>query len=130
MLDKGKLGGGLFSKQLLNIGSEEGIKKAYLKLIWDNVFTIVNSINNKSAWNIISIGSDYDGAINHLHNYDSSEKMHLLFNDLLNFLKETNYQKKLWFGYEPRQLMTKIFAGNATAFVQNNWIDRKAVLAA
>ena len=122
MVDKTKLGGGKFYANLSKLKDDQKIKDAYLKLIWDNLFQIVDAIGNKSAWDIISIGSDYDGAIQHVEGYETAEKMPLLYDDLLTYLKKENYQKDLWYDLEPIQILNKIFQKNAMVFLERYFV--------
>ncbi len=122
MIDKTKLGGGKFFASLAKIKDEQKIKDAYLKLIWDNIFQVINAVGEKTAWDIIALGTDYDGAISHVHPYDSSEKIPALYDDLKNYLEEHNYEKKMWFGYEPVELLNKIFQKNAMDFCKRYFV--------
>lgn len=122
MIDKTKLGGGKFFASLAKIKDDQKIKDAYLKLIWDNIFQVINAVGEKSGWDIIALGTDYDGAISHVHPYDSSEKLPTLFDDLKQYLETSNYEKKLWFGYEPIEILNKIFQKNAMDFCQRYFV--------
>lgn len=122
MIDKTKLGGGKFYASLGKLKSDKAIKDAYLKIIWDNIFHVVNAVGDKSGWDIISIGSDYDGAISHVEGYDDVTKMPDLYDDLRNYLEANNYEKKLWFGYEPTEILNKIFQQNAMDFCERYFV--------
>ncbi len=122
MIDKTKLGGGKFFASLTKIKDDQKIKDAYLKLIWDNLFQIINAVGQKSAWDIISLGTDFDGAIQHVEGYDSAEKIPQLYDDLLTYLKKENYQKDLWYDYEPIEIVNKIFKENALLFLERYFV--------
>lgn len=118
MIDKTKLGGGKFFASLTKMKSDQEIKNAYLKVIWDNIFHVVNVVGDKSGWDIITIGTDYDGAISHVEFYDSAAKMPDLYDDLRDYLHTTKYYKELWYDYEPTEILNKIFQTNTMAFCE------------
>jgi microsomal dipeptidase-like Zn-dependent dipeptidase len=122
MIDETKLGGGKFYASLTKLGDDKAIKDAYLKLIWDNIMQVVDAVGAKSGWDIIAMGTDYDGAIQHVQGYDSADKMPLLYNDLLTYLEENKYQKQLWYGYEPVEIMNKIFLQNTMQFLERYFV--------
>lgn len=121
IIDKGKLGGGAFLRELVKEKSEKNQKEMSIKIFLDNVFQVIKAINKKSAWDIIAFGSDFDGAINHLHTYDDATKIPILYKDLYEFLDHTKYEKKLWHGYKPEELLHKIFKQNAMQFLERNF---------
>jgi microsomal dipeptidase-like Zn-dependent dipeptidase len=122
MIDETKLGGGKFYASLTKLKDDTAIKEAYLKLIWDNILQVVVAVGDKSGWDIIALGSDYDGAIQHVQGYDSADKVPTLFDDLLNYLEEHNYQKELWYGYEPIEILNKIFLENTMQFLDRYFV--------
>ena len=122
MVDATKLGGGKFYAGLSKLEDGKARKAAYLKLIWDNIFHVVHAVGDKSGWDIISMGTDYDGAIHHIEGYDSSASMPDLYEDLRDFLEEDNYQKDLWYGYEPTELLNKVFQQNAMDFLERYFV--------
>ncbi len=122
MVDKTKLGGGKFFASLSKLKSDQAIKDAYLKIIWDNIFQVVDVVGDKSGWDIITIGSDYDGAISHIKSYDSAATMPTLYDDLRNYLHEHKYQKQLWFDYEPTEILNKIFQSNTMDFCERYFV--------
>ena len=122
MVDETKLGGGKFYASLTKLKDDKAIKDAYLKLIWDNIFQVINAVGDKSAWDIITLGTDYDGAIQHIEGYDSADKLPMLYDDMRSFLEETNYEKDLWHGYDPTELLNKIFQQNAMTFLERYFV--------
>jgi microsomal dipeptidase-like Zn-dependent dipeptidase len=122
MLDKYKLGGGKFHKEVKTQTDEKLIKDAYMQLFWDQLFHAVKAIGSKTAWDIFAIGSDYDGSINHIDFYDGCDKLPNLKNDLYEYLSVKKYQQKLWYDYKPEELLDKIFRKNAIDFLERNFI--------
>lgn len=121
MIDKGKLGGGAFAKSLSKETNVEKRKELYMKLFWDNLFQGVRQIGSKSAWDIFTLGTDFDGAINHVEFYDDATKLPTLYGDLYEYLDKTKYEKKLWHGYRPDELLNKLFKENAMNFLERNF---------
>ena len=107
----------------------------YCEILWANIFQIVRVINKKTAWDIIAIGSDYDGMINHLDLYPSEAEFEILKKDLKSYLNNTQgidtkgfnldeFSKaelnRLSFGYSVDELLDKICSQNALNFLINN----------
>ena len=93
----------------------------YLKLIWDTVFFMIESINERSAWSVPVFSSDFDGLINQIEFYRSAKDIEQLRFDMLNYLKEHNYKQQLWFGYAPEQLVEKLFCSNVFTFLDKHY---------
>lgn len=116
------------------LGSAD-LRRQYVKVLFANLFEIVKTVNSKKGWDIICIGSDYDGLINHLDFYPTTAEMPVLRNDMLEFLNNPeeisqpgfNYSvqlpeiKRLMFGLTADEIIEKIFAGNVMMFLKNNF---------
>ncbi|MCB9256897.1 MAG: membrane dipeptidase [Chitinophagales bacterium] len=122
IIDKGKLGGGAFLAKADKTKDKEKLKEMYMKLIWDNLFHAVKAIGNKSGWDIFALGTDFDGAINHVEFYDDATKLPLLYQDLYEYLDRTKYEKSLWFDYKPEELLDKLFRANVMNFMERNFV--------
>lgn len=122
MVDATKLGGGKFYAGLSRLKDAKERKAAYLKLIWDNIFHVVHVIGDRSGWDIIAMGTDYDGAIHHIEGYDSEASMPDLYDDLRDYLEDHNYQKDLWYGHEPTEILNKVFQKNAMDFLERYFV--------
>ena len=119
------------NKQLGNVE----LRQQYVKVLFANLFEIVKTVNTAQGWSLLCIGSDYDGLINHLDFYPTSAEMPVLRNDMLEFLNNPqeisqpgfNYSvplqeiKRLMFDLSAEEIIEKIFAGNAMAFLKNNF---------
>jgi microsomal dipeptidase-like Zn-dependent dipeptidase len=92
-----------------------------MKLIWDNLFQVIRATNSKSGWDLFTLGTDYDGAINHVEFYDDATKLPNLYQDMHEFLDQTKYEKQLWHGYKPEELLDKLFRTNALNFLERNF---------
>ena len=50
-------------KKKKQLGIDE-LRRQYVKVLFANLFEIVKTVGNKQGWDLLSIGSDYDGLIN------------------------------------------------------------------
>jgi microsomal dipeptidase-like Zn-dependent dipeptidase len=122
MLDKHKLGGGLFFKQhLTKVTEADKIRDAYLKIFIDNMLQVVKVLG-KPGWDIVCLGSDYDGAIEHADPYDKSSTMPQLASDLQHFLEQNQYERAMWHGYTPEELVDKIMRKNVMDFYERHFV--------
>jgi microsomal dipeptidase-like Zn-dependent dipeptidase len=97
-------------------------RKAYAKLFLDNVFQIIKAIGNETAWQVVALGTDFDGTITHMDPYESSSKLPLFQEDLIAFLEETKYKKELWFNQTPQQIVARIMHENALKFYEKFFV--------
>jgi microsomal dipeptidase-like Zn-dependent dipeptidase len=111
------------------------LRKQYIKVMFANIFEIINTVKTKDAWNLLSIGSDFDGFIRHFDCYPTTAELPVLRNDMLAFLKNPeeisqegfNYRlplpaiKNLMFDLSPETIIEKIFAGNVMAFLRKHF---------
>ena len=118
ILDKGRHGGAKKLKRINAIKNKSIQKQAYLELILDNVFFYIQAVGKKTAWDMLTLGSDFDGVITHFDVYDSMDKMASLKADLINYLESTKYKQEFWFSYNPHQILDKIFHFNANEFLK------------
>jgi microsomal dipeptidase-like Zn-dependent dipeptidase len=122
ILHKNRLGGGLFFKQHINdVKDEAQIKQAYLRIFMDNILQIVKVLG-KPGWDIICLGSDYDGMINHLDPYDKASTLPSLATDLQQFLEQHQYERSMWHGYTPEEIVQKIMCTNMMAFFERHFV--------
>lgn len=122
ILDKGRLSGINLLKSVEKISDKKEQKKLFNKMIWDNIFFFVDSIKNKSGWDNLSLGTDFDGAITHIDPYHEMSTLPELKKDLITFIKESkDYKKELWYGYEPEEMVHKIFTQNAMDFLKKHF---------
>ena len=121
ILDKGRHSGIELLKSIDKLKNTKDKKDLFLKLICDNIFFFIGSINEKTGWDVPTIGSDFDGVITHFDFYEDMSKLPELKKDLIEYLTKNNYKSELWFGYSPEDLMHKLFTQNAMDFLKRNF---------
>lgn len=122
MMDKGNLGGIDLIKKISAIQNEKKKRKEFVQLFLDNIFQLVKAVGEKSGWNIIAFGSDFDGTITHIDLYPSAATLPAFKQDLIDYLEKYEYQKEYWFGYTPTELMDKVFYKNAMDFYKKFFV--------
>ncbi len=122
MVDKGNLGGIDLIKEISEIKDNEKQRRAFVHLFLDNAFQLVKAVGEKSGWNMIAFGSDFDGTITHMDPYPTVAALPIFQKDLINYLEEKKYQKDLWFGYTPNEIIDKIFFKNAMDFYKKFFV--------
>lgn len=122
MMDKGNLGGLQEIRNISGITDMEKMRKEFAKLFWDNAFQIVKAAGSEKGWDVISLGTDYEGTITHLDPYESSARLPLFSQDLQSYLEDTGYKKELWYSYSPAQLVRMIMRENAVRFYKEFFV--------
>lgn len=118
MLDKTKLGGEKFLKELKLAQNREEYKDQVIQIFFENVFQAVKAIGKADAWDTLAIGSDLDGGINTLENYDAANKFPQLYDDLYSWLRRNKFQKALWYGLKAEEILDKLFYKNTMLFCE------------
>ena len=130
MLDKYRIGGGL-GKELVD-GTRAGSRErrmAYVHLIVANMVAVVDVLKCKEAWNIIGIGSDFDGMISAMDTYDRATAFPQLRDDLLAYFSDPEdlfdlYSKrtvvKYMYDLPAESIVNKVMGGNLHAFFRRN----------
>lgn len=121
ILDKGRHSGVNILKSIEKIQDINEKREKFLGLICDNIFFYVGAINKKTGWDILTIGSDFDGVITHFDLYEDVSKLPELKSDLIDFLTRNKYRQDLWFGYSPEEMIHKLFTQNAMDFLKRNF---------
>ena len=116
------LGGLDTIKKISEITDSVKQRKEFSRLFWDNAFQMVKAVGEKSGWDVVAIGTDFDGTITHMDPYESSAKFPLLQSDLIAYLEENRYQEELWYGYTPTELVRKMMHGNALHFYKKYFV--------
>jgi len=122
MVDKGVIGSTRTVRQLATVKDEKQQRQQYCRLFWDNAFQIVAAVDNKSGWDVIALGTDFDGTITHMDPYESAAKMPLLRADLIGYLEDSRLHEEYWYSYTPVQLVQKIMCGNAMQFYKRFFV--------
>lgn len=122
MMDRGILGGKKTIEKIASIEDDRKKRQEYSKLFWDNAFQIVKAVDDVTGWDAVAYGSDFDGTITHMEPYESSAKLPLFHEDLINYLEQNKYREELWYGFTPRQLVQKIMSENAMQFYKRFFV--------
>jgi microsomal dipeptidase-like Zn-dependent dipeptidase len=128
MLDKYRAAGPQAIKELdeTRAGSMER-RQTYIKLLVLNMMEIVDVAQSVEAWDIISIGSDFDGMINAMETYDQGFKLPSLRSDLLAYFEQPTdlwdlYPKRkvqrYMYGLKASNIVDKVMGGNLLAFTE------------
>jgi hypothetical protein len=114
----------------------EELNRQYASIVIANLLRAVQIVNQREAWDILSIGSDFDGLINHLDCCPSSEEIPRLESFMLDVLNSGtdivqagfNYSfsaieiNRLLFGLTPEEAMEKVFYTNVIEFLKRNFV--------
>jgi microsomal dipeptidase-like Zn-dependent dipeptidase len=122
MMDKGMLGGIRTIKTISALENEKKKRKEFARMFWENAFQIVKAVGEKSGWDIIGLGTDYDGTITHIDPYESAAKLPDFCRDLTEYLEQTEFNKNFWFDYNPSELVAKIMSGNSLRFYERFFV--------
>jgi len=71
---------------------------------------------------MITLGTDYDGAIPHVDCYEKSSKLPEFYDQLIGYLEKTKHGKEYWYGLKPEQIANKIFSENALGFYEKHFV--------
>ncbi|TNE51196.1 MAG: hypothetical protein EP343_03660 [Deltaproteobacteria bacterium] len=121
ILDKGRLSGIKKLQGIERIQDPAEKRKAFSRMILDNLFELVQAVDAPTAWDVLMLGSDLDGVITHIDCYDSMSTIPQLREDLTSYLQETQYRKELWYGMEPEEIFEKFFETNAQRFLKQHF---------
>lgn len=121
MVDKGILASHVRLRKISEFEDPAMIKEEMLEMIARNIFQIISAVGGKQAWDIIALGTDFDGSITHLDPYYEASKLPRLASDLTEFLQRRRYAENLWFGFEPEEMVRKIMQTNALEFLERNY---------
>jgi hypothetical protein len=121
---------------------KEEIENEYCEIFFRQVFHIVNVLNNHNndfenaggdAWNIITLGTDFDGVINPFDYYGSYSRMDELREDLIetwnDYIEDaedsgtTNDFTRNLFGRTPEYWINKVFWENSQNFLKKYFND-------
>ncbi|MEM7105516.1 MAG: hypothetical protein AAF502_20430 [Bacteroidota bacterium] len=107
-------------------------RQIYLQAIMANILKVVETTQNRFAWDMISIGTNFDNIIPPFPMYATAEDVPDLMYDMLKFLDNPGpvfdlYSaqdvRRLMYNYTPQEIVTKIFSSNAMEFVEKNLPD-------
>ncbi len=115
-------------------GMNQAKKDLYLRLIMCNLLQIVKTVNTKEAWDLICIGSDFDGVIDPFETYEDEQSLKNLPADICEFLTNpfdldwipvtaSDIKTKYMFGYTPAKIAEKISSKNVMLFLERYFHD-------
>lgn len=128
MLDKYRCGGN--KGNVLVDDTREGSvqrRRAYVHLLVANMLGVVDALKCPEAWDIIAIGSDFDGMINAMETYDQAIKLPTLRDDLLTYFEEPEdifdlfprrKVQRYMYGLTAEEIVDKVMGGNLIAFTE------------
>ncbi|MEM7105519.1 MAG: hypothetical protein AAF502_20445 [Bacteroidota bacterium] len=134
-LDGTYLFGGRVERELSRVilGSAQE-RKTYLKAILANILTVVNTVNRREAWDIVTIGSNFDNFAPAIRMYSDATELLQLKYDIYEFLEEPEdiftlfseeEVRRLMFRYTPEEIVNKLFSDNALAFFHKHLPDTR-----
>lgn len=121
MVDKGLLASQIKLQEIKSLQDLNGQKDALLHLIAQNIFQMVDAVGDKRGWDLMALGTDYDGLITHIDMYPEAACLPDLKIDLVDYLKRTRFGQELWYGYEPEEMVQKLMQKNALNFLENHF---------
>lgn len=104
-------------------------RKACVKLLMANILSVIDIINDASAWDHIAIGSDFDEMVEPLDSYQTSEDLPQLAVDIQRFLERPEAIndlfseekiRELMFDLTPTEITGKIMSLNAYNFISRH----------
>jgi microsomal dipeptidase-like Zn-dependent dipeptidase len=121
MVDKGLLGSEATVSAITSLQDAQARKDGFMELVASNLFQAVRAVGKPEAWDILALGSDYDGIISHMDAYPDAAHLPQLRTDLTDFIERRSYARELWYGKEPAELVGKVMSGNALAFMEKHF---------
>lgn len=121
MIDKGLLASQNILDKIKALGNPAERKEALVEIIAQNIFQIVRAIGNRSAWDVLALGTDYDGLITHVDLYPDATSLPDFRTDLIDFIQRKSYGEDLWFGYSPAEFVQKILQHNTIDFMRRHF---------
>lgn len=116
-------------------GDANAMRDEYVRLWMSNVLQVVKTCNHVSGWDIVCIGSDYDGVLNGFDIYQDVLDYQDLHAHVLQYLyrpipnphveglQSREQIKALYFGLTPEEIAEKILYKNVDDFLQRYYHD-------
>jgi microsomal dipeptidase-like Zn-dependent dipeptidase len=121
MIDKGLLGSPGTLAAIESLQDADARRDGFMELVARNLFQAVQAVGKPEAWDMLALGSDYDGIISHIEGYPDAAQLPRLRTDLIDFIERRQYARDLWYGREPAELIAKVMSGNALAFMEKHF---------
>ncbi|MCP4442744.1 MAG: hypothetical protein GY810_27885 [Aureispira sp.] len=129
-LERDKLMGKSFQTRYnATVAGSANRRRVAVDAIVSNVCKIIKNCYSIEAWDIISIGSQFDTHARHLEMYNQSSDMYQLYKDLLLYFRnprdiegtfDAKDIKDLMYDYTPQEIVDKIMYKNALSFVKKH----------
>ncbi len=130
MLDKNRITGTKGKKAIeATVPGSQERRETLIDLIMANILSGVQAIGEASAWDIFCLGSDFDGMITPVDNYQTVGNYPDLARDMTAFLNEprpifdlfsVEEIKGLMFDYTAEEIVSKIMSENVLNFLTEN----------
>ncbi|MEM6722879.1 MAG: hypothetical protein AAF598_02515, partial [Bacteroidota bacterium] len=101
----------------------------YVQAYLANVFTAVDVHNKKEVWDHLVVGSEFDRISPSYRPYETAAEMQAFMKDIIKYLESEagifdlfteEDIDRLSFGYEPKELVHKLFYENSARFIMEN----------
>jgi len=126
---------------------KDALELSTLQVVLANIFHIVKVCNDQTGWDLIGLGTDFDGIINSFECYEDFAKLKPFPTQLLQYLHRINAGdqrfaivengakdkdkvqfnipelQRLMFGLTPQEIIDKIFHKNVENFMQRYYND-------
>ncbi len=123
------------------VGDEVKQKALSCEIVWANVFTAAALLDDADIWDILCIGSDYDGIVSFLPGYPTMAEYKHLKNDMKAALEQRNFTAmknipvngiklndneitRLMGGLSPEEITERLFTQNALKFWAQHFTDQ------
>lgn len=127
MLDKGLLASQGLLDRIKALESPERKKEAFVQIIAANIFQVVKAIGNRSAWDVLALGTDYDGLITHVDLYPDATHLPNFKADLIEFIERKEYCADHWYGYTPAEMVQKMMQHNTMDFMRRHFHNKSNI---
>ncbi len=139
MLDKYRLCGGK-GKELIEQSepNSKERKELYIKILAMNILQAVKATEAPTGWDIVCLGTDYDGMVQPFEFYTTAADLPKMASDLQDFLENptdifdvftADEVNTLQFGIPTEQLIRKLFSSNALEFISKHFPDSSPQMA-
>jgi microsomal dipeptidase-like Zn-dependent dipeptidase len=113
--------------------SDDQRRDEYIRMFMSNILHAIRVCNDRSAWDLICLGTDYDGLVNPFKYYADYSEFGLLADHLQQFFERpipnphinlsVSDIRELMFGYSPLELAEKIMYRNMEQFLERYYSD-------
>ncbi len=118
----------------LNTADPSSSNQDWAKLLWRQIQHIGQVLDNAGlpAWDIVAMGTDFDGVIKPMGNYFTAEELPQLEKNVLShakkFLKDNALQLQSNKNIQAEEIIDKVFRGNALRFFKSYLKERQEAI--